>query len=121
MKDYKSSLGINFKLEDEFNSSGFIAMPICQFLYGRKWDRVALAYVAAHNPTQIRVIDSDTGLKMNSRLNRVTIYVDKHDVIYYIEQEVEIPLPDGYEYGEYFTEYLSVQNKHYGKWVDLEE
>lgn len=93
-KDYRSELGVDYVAP---SSCGCLSIEVLRFLWGKPWDEVALAYVHALRPTQIRVTDG--GIKLNSRCWRVTVYVGKKDTILKIEQEVEVGLPDGVAHG----------------------
>lgn len=96
--DYHSKQGIMVEdFYDEFDHSSYITVPICHWLIETPWNDEALAYVWAFQPTCIRVT---TGrVTLDAWHGRVTVVVDDHDIIQYVEMEVHIPLPDGFNYG----------------------
>ena len=94
-ENYKSTHLVPYERPDDI---GFGEIEVLSFLKGRKWDEVALAYVHALRPSSIRVT---TGIcKLDARIWRVTVYVDKNDIIQEIGQEVEVGLPDGVEHAD---------------------
>ena len=73
-------------------------IKVLDFLDGKKWGQVALAYVSALNPSAIRVT---TGMMtLDSRTGRVTVVVDENDIIKGIEMECKVSLPEGIAHGE---------------------
>lgn len=100
-KDYYSSHLIPYEQPEQIS---YLNIPVLEFLKGRKWDEIALAYCHAMNPTSIRVT---SGLiKLDSRIGRITVYVDDENKIEGIEQEVEIGLPEGVEDGYELSQLL---------------
>ncbi len=96
-EDYKGKHdGIQGKVFEPFNRRGYCSIPVLEFLKGREWNDVALAYVHALRPTRIRVIE-DGRTQMNSENWRVTIYLAEDKTIKSLFQEVEVGLPEGYE------------------------
>ena len=119
MKDYHGSLGNEYiaysddePSDADFGRFGFTAIPILEFLWDRKWDEIALAYCHALNPTYIRVTTGD--LKMDSRTGRITVYVDEEDTILYMEQEVEVGLPDEIKDGAALDELVGLHSFDFG-------
>jgi hypothetical protein len=96
VKNYIGPLGEEYVLESEH--IGFQCIPVLEFLKGKKWDEVALAYVHALRPSTIRVPKNE--IKANAKPWRVTVILNEYDFIERIEQEVEVWLPDGVEHGQ---------------------
>lgn len=70
-----------------------------EFLHGRPWDDVALAYVHALRPSHIRVIGEWT--QADAEAWRVTVTIaDDGSTIRDIIQEVDVGLPDKAAHGE---------------------
>jgi hypothetical protein len=82
---------------DRVNRISYSSIKALEFLNGRAWDDIALAYVHALRPSAIRVTRGEE--TMDSVLWRVTVYVDERDTITGIRQEVEVWLPEGVENG----------------------
>ena len=62
--------------------------PVLTFLNGTEWNYDALACISSLRPSSIRVT---TGwITTDSRLWRVTVYVDDNNIIKNIEQEVYV-------------------------------
>ena len=74
-------------------SRGYGYMEVLSFLIGKPWNEIALGYVHAVRPSYIRVIKSEE--TTDSKAWRVSIYIDKDNIIEKIMQEVELGLPDG--------------------------
>lgn len=85
---------------------GYTSIAVLDFLVGMPWDEVARAYVEALRPSEVQVT-SDGVLKSNARTWRVTVHLDDKERIEAIEQEVEVPLPDGIENGYEFERALA--------------
>lgn len=82
MKDSHSTHLVAY---EEPVSRGYQCLPVLHYLWGRKWDELALAYVRSVRPTSIRVTTGE--IKLDARTGRVTVYVDEDDTILWIEQE----------------------------------
>lgn len=82
---------------------GYTVINVLNFLKGRPWDDVALAYVHALRPSHIRVVID--GTQLDSQPWRVTVYLDDNK-IRAIHQEVEVGLPDGCKNGGGLNELL---------------
>lgn len=95
MKDYHSAHAV--KYEPVSPSYSFTSMEVCEFLKGKKWDEVALAFVGALDPEYIRVTRGEC--TCDARSGRVTVFVDKEDIITSIEMEVIVHLPNGVQNG----------------------
>lgn len=80
-------------------------MEILQFLRGLKWGEIPLAYVHAVRPSSIRVTKGE--VTCDSRKWRVTIEVDKNDIIREITQEVEVILPENIQHGYHLQNELN--------------
>lgn len=76
---------------------GYGYMEILSFLTGKPWNKVAMGYVHAVRPSYIRVIKGEE--TTDSKVWRVSIYIDKDNIIEKIMQEVELGLPDGVHNG----------------------
>lgn len=94
-KDYYSKHMVGY---EKPNHIGFLSIKVLEFLNGREWDEVALAYVHSLRPSCIRV--TTDCITLDARTWRVTVYVDNKNIITGIEQEVEVGLPDGVAHGE---------------------
>lgn len=75
------------------------SIEVLQFLKGREWDQLTLAYVHGLNPTWIRVVSG--GTQMDAQRGRVTVYINKTGHIRKIEQEIEVLLPKGVNHGHH--------------------
>ncbi|MES2367179.1 MAG: hypothetical protein V4563_14980 [Pseudomonadota bacterium] len=81
------------------NRRGYTVIDVLQFLNGKPWDAVALAYVHALRPSHLRVVT--TGIQLDAQTWRVTVWLNPDGkTIKHIEQEVEVGLPEGIEHGE---------------------
>jgi len=103
MKDYHHFCAVEYTPESE--DRGWALIPVLQFLTGKPWDEVALAYVHALRPTSIRVV-GDSEQSCDARTWRVTVYVDNKDIIENIEQEIEVWLPHKVAHGAALNEAL---------------
>lgn len=99
MKDYHSAQGVTY--EPVSDARGFTLIPVLDFLKGRKWDEIALAYVGALNPKCIRVTRGECTCDAMSE--RVTVFVDKQDIIQSIDMSVTVHLPDGVDHGHHLS------------------
>lgn len=114
MKDYHGNGGEAYNQNtDEFSSFGFTSIPVLEFIWDRKWDAIALAYVHALRPSYIRVTTGN--VHMDAKMGRVTVYVSDDDTILYIEQEVEVGLPDGIEDGHSLEEIVGLHDFDFGQ------
>lgn len=95
MKDYVNKQGKEYKPESE--CFGWASIKVLNFLVGRPWDAVALAFVHALRPSYVRVIECAETL--DSMTWRVTVRLNENKTIREIEQEVEVWLPDGVVHG----------------------
>lgn len=82
--------------DDNFDSHSWTSVDVLPFLIGKPWDNVALAFVHGLRPSSIRV--TQDSVTLDSRVWRVTVYVDSNNIIEKIRQEVEVGLPDGVEH-----------------------
>jgi hypothetical protein len=100
--DYYSDHMVEYKQPESY---GWSSIKVLEFLNGKPWDNVALAYVHSLRPSSIRVT---TGcITLDSRIWRVTVFVDDDNIIKYITQEVEVGLPDGVANGEALDDALN--------------
>lgn len=82
-----------------FNARGYMAINVLPDLWGRPWDDVALGYVHALRPSQLRVVRG--GTQADAWTWRVTVWLEDDDkTVKRIQQEVEVGLPDGVCHGE---------------------
>jgi hypothetical protein len=84
------------------NRISYSSVKALEFLNGRAWDDIALAYVHGLRPSAIRVTNGEE--TCDSWPWRVTVYVDAQNLITGIRQEVEVWLPDGVENGHDLSE-----------------
>jgi hypothetical protein len=106
MKDYHSRLGLPVSYSDEpitsetilireqepkEYSSVWLSLPVLEYLYGQKWDAVALAVASSLNPDRIRVTTGE--VTCDSHVNRMTVLVDSDDIIRYISMECKVRVP----------------------------
>jgi len=96
MKDYHSSHAIKY---EEPRHCGYLYLEVLPFLKEKKWNEISLAYVHTLRPSYIRVTKGET--KCDAICWRVTVYVDKKDIIESIMQEVEVGLPEGVKHGHH--------------------
>lgn len=93
---YEGKWGRKYVLPD---AEGYTTINVLQFLYGRPWDEIALAYVHALRPSKIRVNNADCW-KLDATNWRVSILLEADDrTIKRIWQEVAVGLPDGLNHG----------------------
>lgn len=96
-KDFYSRHGVN--VPDRMTTRyGHLSWPVLPFLWGLPWDELALAWVLTLKPGQIRVTRGETTTD-GALFTRVTVFVDRADVIERIEVEDRIPLLGGPECG----------------------
>ena len=99
MKNYEDRQGIDYTPESE--RSSYQCLKVLKFLYGRKWDEVAMAYVHSLRPSYIRVVGGEVQEQTCDGCTwRVTVYITPEYIIRYIEQEVEVWLPEGVAHGQ---------------------
>lgn len=98
MKDCKYYYTHHMKAFEKFDKIAYKNIEVLSFLKGKPWDALALGYVHALRPSNIRV--TTDMITLDASLWRVTVYVDANDIIEDISQEVEIGLPEGVVHGE---------------------
>ena len=76
---------------------GSTSIPVLEFLKGLEWDEMALGFVHSLRPSMIRVTQGEA--TADSQRWRVTVVVDKNNIIQEIKQEVQVWLPDDMEDG----------------------
>lgn len=99
-EQYLGSWGTPYN-KDGARGCGYLCLPVLQDLWGRKLDEVVMAYVHSLRPSVVRI--TDAGIKLDCRLWRVTIWVEKvkrSRFVRRIEQEVEVLLPQGVAHGD---------------------
>ena len=99
-EQYLGSWGTAYN-KDGARCCGYMCIPVLQDLWGRKLDEVVMAYVHSLRPSMVRI--ADKGIKLDSRLWRVTIWirrVKRTPFVHRIEQEVEVLLPEGVAHGD---------------------
>ena len=89
-KDYYSTHMVLYEEPSEYS---YLCLDVLPFLKGMLWDDLALAYVHSLRPSSIRVTDGC--IKCDSRVWRVTVFVDENNIITNIEQEVKVGLLNG--------------------------
>lgn len=97
MKDYIHSQGHRF---EESDRRGYLSIDVLDFLKGKPWDEVSLAYVSALRPSYIRVILHGQGQTLDAMTDRVTVHLDEAGKIDEISQEVSVWLPERVAHGE---------------------
>lgn len=116
-KDYYSTHMVEYTPP---SNRGSLSVEVLDFLKGKPWDDVALAYVHSLRPTSIRVTTGT--VKLDARTWRVTVIVDDKDIIESITQEVEVGLPEGVAHGEALDAALEYGiNSPQVKWYDDDE
>jgi hypothetical protein len=81
-----------------WDSRGYTVIEVLPKLKGKPWDEVALGYVHALRPSQLRVVQD--GIQLDAQTWRVTVWLNKDGLtISRIEQEVEVGLPEGIDHG----------------------
>lgn len=98
MKTFKDYYTTHLEKFEKFDCTSSVLIDVLEFLRGRQWDDLVLAYVHALRPSSIRVTTGK--IKCDARSWRVTIIIDDNNVIENITQEVEVGLPDGVAHGE---------------------
>jgi len=93
--NYLGTLGTKY---EEPTKIGWNCIEVLEFLKGKPYDKVALAFIHALRPSCIRVTTGT--IKLNAHTWRVTVYIDDNNIIKEIEQEVEVALPDHVDSGE---------------------
>ena len=94
-KPLNSRQGQPFK---PWNRRGYTSIEVLPKLKGKPWDEVALGYVHALRPSQLRVVQD--GIQLDAQTWRVTVWLKKDNVtIDHIEQEVEVGLPEECPHG----------------------
>lgn len=93
---YEGKWGAKYVLPD---AEGYTVIDVLQFLNGRPWDEIALAYVHALRPSKIRVNNLDCW-KLDATNWRVSVLLEPDDrTIKRITQEVAVGLPEGIDHG----------------------
>ena|SRR5664279_235123 len=93
-KDYSTR---TVKFVPETDRRGWADLPVLDCLNGKKWDDLALALVSGLRPDSIRVSRGE--VTCDSRLGRVTVFVDEDNIIESLSIESQVTLPDGVENG----------------------
>jgi hypothetical protein len=88
---YRGSCGKPYKSA----GGGYTVIRCLQFLWGLPLCDLVMAYMPAVKASAIRVTSGET--TTDSRLGRVTIYVNEGDIVDYIEQEVDVAYGCGYD------------------------
>ena len=83
-EDYFSSQG---KPYQKFTATSSISLPVLQFLWGQPWDEIAKNFLPALRPSMVRVGSIET---LDAMAWRVSVHVDKQNIIQQISQEVEV-------------------------------
>ena len=77
-------------------SIGYTPIRVLEHLNGKPWDVNARAFLRALRPSETRVTFGE--VKSDAKLWRVTVFL-KGGNVDYIEQEVEVDLPEGVSNG----------------------
>lgn len=94
-KDCFTEHAANYPKQGDFG--GFTVFPLLECYWGRKFDAAVYYALSAFNPTAIRVIRNM--MTADAYSGRVTVQVDKNNIIERIEQEVRVILPEGIQHG----------------------
>jgi len=86
---------------EKFNRRGWKSINVLEFLNDKPWDDLALGYVHALRPRGIRVTKGM--MTLDCILWRVTVHVNKENIIQSITQEVEVGLPETVQNGAAMT------------------
>ena len=79
-------------------ATGYTCLQVLTLLYGLPWDEYAMNWVDTLRPSRVRV--STNGWVNSDAMHwRVTVYVDEHQLIQRIVQEVVVGLRGGLENG----------------------
>ena len=70
-------------------------------LKGQPWDDAALSLVSILNPSHIRVVAHGTGVQLDSRIGRVTVWMDEQDRIKVIDFVNTCWAPDSIDNGQH--------------------
>jgi len=89
---------VDYDKNEVFPYRGYTSIRILEFLDGKRWDDIALAYVHAVRPSCIRVTTGT--ITLDAHTWRVTVVVDDNNIIEKITQEVEVGLPERTTCGE---------------------
>lgn len=93
--------GHGAKYQDTFERMGWCSLPIFEFLWGKKKFDASVYYaLSAFKPSSIRVLRfNEDLLTADSWLGRITVFLDKDDIINRIDYEVDVGLPRGIAHG----------------------
>ena len=97
-KDFYSHHLVDYEHDCAFAARSSMTIEVLELLRGKPWDDLALALVHGLRPSAIRVSKGATTL--DSWTWRVTVIVDKDNIIESISQEVEVGLPEGVAHGQ---------------------
>lgn len=86
---------------------GYTIIKVLEFLEGRKLSEQVLDFIHALRPSCIRITEGYT--TCDAMLWRVTIYVDKDDIVRSIQQEVEVGLRSA-KNGHELSQSLSIES-----------
>lgn len=92
-RDYRSMHETSVESQDYWDCSSYTTISILEFLNGKLWDEVALAYVLAMKPSVLRV--TTDAVSLDGDTNRITIFVNEDNTIRQIRKEICIYLPNG--------------------------
>lgn len=95
--EYISESGVAY---DAYTRHGYQSVEQLPSLKGMLWDAVALGYIHGLRPSYIRVVPNDCAETTDSRLWRVTVYLNEDHTIKSIQQEIEVGLPEGVVHGK---------------------
>ena len=106
LNDFHGTQGAEYPKNryEMFETFSSLSIPILEFLTGKPWGAIALAYVHGMHPSCIRVT---TGIMtLDAWRDRVTVLIDEHGIIEKITQQIEVGLPEGVMHGSALREAL---------------
>lgn len=95
-RSFDKYISSNGSLYEKPKTIGYNVIEILPILNGKKLSEYSMAIVHSARPSSIRIVKDEQ--TTDSYIWRVTIYIDKDEVIKRITQEVEIALPKDCKY-----------------------
>ena len=96
IRDFISSAGLP-TTSHVGTERGYCTIEILPELCGLPLCDLVLAYMPSVHATYLRVLRPSSAETLDSCLGRVTVYVDEHDVIKRVQQEVRVAFGTGHE------------------------
>lgn len=76
-------------------ASGWTVVRVLEELRGKPWDAISRSFMRALRPSKVRVVPFGGDATCDAVTWRVTVWLEKDGTVDYVEQEVEVDLPDG--------------------------